>query len=629
MNDLNNLHSHGAAAKLDPQAVAIVQRGLDLLIQKTDDLAFKPLRSERFPLPVTKAISGGVPKRVDVVSRIRVRAGSDPVAALEDALVLFELMMVNDREVFESVPDDDQFLGLAFSSKRLNGWITQLGDTDCAEIGEAVNARWQFKLIDGPGRLGGFYLMLNMLFRYGFVYGRIDGGDSHAMGHFIEDFGPGLLVCRGEMSELELTLSLAAMKLGVPAIVAPDYPFELGRRATADGLEEIVSGVTLFPNIRKLLDLPDLPKLPVFLDPGYANEEFEAAAKYGATEESYYILRKGEVSHPGTVEVLGESGPAMGVDVTSDAEPLDASDRQYIEARAARAINMLSGVRGRLNDGRLIVELGPGQAFDAARLGETLIAAIRHEFPKIENISVRLSFDADDLAARAGGVRNERVARREEITSMTEESVDEFATCVGCSPFAPDHVCILTPERRPQCGRPYAQIRTGALYGYDDMSNIHHRGLHSGLNSFGMTPKGEVLDVSTGEWSGVNDAANRLTGGRTKRVQLHSIDTAPHTGCGCFQLIMFKTDAPRAGTGVMDRSYAGTALDGRSWRDLHYDLGGKQAPGLAGAATNYLRSGKFLAAHGGWGSVVWVSPKIATLMGDDLPAGVEIGEEAD
>ena len=233
--------------------------------------------------------------------------------------------------------------------------------------------------------------------------------------------------------------------------------------------------------------------------------------------------------------------------------------------------------------------------------------------------------DRDRLCALVDGVCDELAARATEIAATTEETLDTFATCVGCSPFAPDHACVLTPERPPQCSRLYETIKTGALYSYDDMSNIHHRVLHAGINSFGICPKGEALDAVAGEWSGVNEAVSRLTGGRTTRVQLHALDEVPHTGCSCFRLVMFQTDQPRPGIGVMQRGYKERAPDGRTWEDLHYALTGKQIPGIAGASPAYLLSPRFLAAHDGWAAVVWVSPGIAALMGDELPAHVAVG----
>ena len=80
-------------------------------------------------------------------------------------------------------------------------------------------------------------------------------------------------------------------------------------------------------------------------------------------------------------------------------------------------------------------------------------------------------------------------------------------------------------------------------------------------------------------------------------------------------MILFKTDLPKPGIGIMERGYKGPAPDGRTWRDLHYALGGKQTAGLAGAAWGYLQSRKFLVAHGGRRSVVWASPKVAALLG--------------
>jgi CO dehydrogenase/acetyl-CoA synthase beta subunit len=285
----------------------------------------------------------------------------------------------------------------------------------------------------------------------------------------------------------------------------------------------------------------------------------------------------------------------------------------------------MRGVRASLCEGRLVLDLAADTALTPARIGEALIAAVRHEFPKIARVRAEVILDPQRLRALCDGVRAEQTARDAEVAAATEESLEAFATCVGCSPFAPDHACVLTPQRPPQCNRTFARIKAGALYQYDEMTHIHHRTLHAGINSYGVCPKGEAVDPIAGEWAGVNEAVSRLTGGRTTRVQLHSLDEAPHTGCSCFQLIMFQTDRPAPGIGIMRRGYDGMAPDGRTWRDLHYALTGKQTPGMAGAGLAYLRSPKFLAAHGGWDAVVWVSPEIAAHMGAQLPTHTGVG----
>ena len=618
-------HSHGAGVELEPEACGILQNGLRELLEMTEGMVFRETGSERFPLPLAMAICGEVPEVGEVRALVESRLEEDPVAALEGGLVLLELYEGNQAGVEECVPDDGAFLGMAFNTKRQNGWIGVLGEEDPAEVERQVNEQWKFKLVEGRERRTGLYSLLNMVVRYGFVYGKIELGDSHAMGHFVEDFAPALLICRAGMDDLELTLSLAAMKIGLPALVPEAYPFPLGRQARVEDLGEVGVATKVFANIRRLMDFPEVPVLPEYLDASHAGEKFEPASVWGETEESFYILRKGKVEEPG-VEVVGEPGAAMGVVLTVEAEPMDAFDREYLEGAAVGSLGMMRGVRAQCEGGRLVIELAGEGVVEADRVGEVLIATLRHEFPKIDRVRVEVIFDRARLAEMVEGVRGERVERSAVIAGATEEDMDSFGVCVGCSPFAPDHVCVLTPERPPQCNRSFQMIKAGALYGYDDMSSIHHRVLHAEVNSFGMAPKGEVVDGVAGEWSGINEAASRLTGGRTSRIQLHSLEEAPTTGCGCFQMVLFQMEE---GVGIMQRGFKGKAPDGRTWEDLHYALAGKQTPGVAGGAPGYLKSEKFLAAHGGWESVVWVSPKIAESMGEELPKSVAVGTDAE
>src|SRR5271157_826033 len=611
----NHTHDHGTS--LSREARAILQRGLTELLRMTEGKVFRPVASERYPLPLALAVYGEVPDPERVRSEVSAGIESEPLRLLEASLALLELYACNQPGISSSVPDDDAFLTEVFASKRRNGWIVLLGDANQDETQAAINAQWQFKFIEAGEMCIRLYVLLNVLARYAFVYGRIPLGDTHLLGHFIEDITSGLLVGRGKLNPLELTLSLAAMRIGVPAIIPQDYPFQLGRHVRAGTLHEIVDAVASFPSIRRLLDHADIPPLPDYLNPEEAPPRFPPGKTWGDTPESFYLLRKGEVEVPG-VSVMGTPSGAMGVLLTINAEPLDAFDRRYIESRAARVFSRMRGVLAKHASGRLVLKMASDLDLPPQRIGESLIAAIRHEFPRIVKLHAEVIFDGKRLNDLQVQVSAERAERKREIAAATEESVREFVTCVGCSAFAPDHVCILTPERAPQCGRAYEFIKTGALYGYDDMTNIHHRELHFGVNSFGTCSKGDLLDPTAGEWSGANQAAARLTGGRITRVQLHSLDQAPHTGCGCFQLILFKTDLPKPGIGIMERGYKGLAPDGRTWRDLHYALGGKQTPGLAGAAWGYLQSPKFLAAQGGRKSVVWASPKVAALM---PPAG--------
>lgn len=87
----------------------------------------------------------------------------------------------------------------------------------------------------------------------------------------------------------------------------------------------------------------------------------------------------------------------MGGLVTVDAEPMDAFDRRYIESRAALLLPKMPGVSAQHGSGRLTLQLVPSTDFVLERIGEYLIAAIRHEFSRIEKIRVRIVFDRERL----------------------------------------------------------------------------------------------------------------------------------------------------------------------------------------------------------------------------------------
>lgn len=611
-------HSHGNSNKLSRNEAKILENGILKLLEMTEGMDWKNFKSERYPNPLLDMCYEKKPEVGSVRMEITKRMKNDPIGILGKALVLLELFESNQTEENDYTLDDLTFIRTAFNSKRANGWISILGNKDRDEFTNLIKKKWQFYFFDGRNDESGIYQLLNMLARYAFIYGRISKGDSHSMGHYIEDFCPGIIVCREGMTDLELTLSLAAMKMGVPAIVYDNYPFSLGGMIRLDNLEKVSEAVVYgFRNIRRLLLTPDSPGYPDYCDIKYFNEEFKPARSWGISGNSFYILRKGKIDEL-TIKISGfenisdkeKENLPMGVIITIDAEPMDVFDRYYIERLIPSSLSMMEGIKGRFDKNRIEISINNNVELDPNRLGEVLIAAIKYRFPKIKKISVEIIFLKNELDKLKNSVDLEIEERNMIRKSFTEENIPEFYQCVGCSQFAPDHMCVLTPERSPQCGKPFEQVKTGALYAFDDKTRIHHSWLHRNINSYSILEKGICLDPIKGEWSGPNENAKRRTQGRTTRIFLHSLDDNPHTGCGCFRLILFKTNQPKKGVGIMDFRFDGTAPDGRTWLDLHYALAGKQTPGITGASHKYLNSPKFIKDHGGWDSVVWVSPNL-------------------
>ena len=94
------------------------------------------------------------------------------------------------------------------------------------------------------------------------------------------------------------------------------------------------------------------------------------------------------------------------------------------------------------------------KGFDLKHFGEILYARFHADFGaivdkvqvKIYHRSRRCTPSGWKRPATAYNYRNQRLA------DMTDESVDEFYSCTLCQSFAPDHVCVVSPERLGLCG---------------------------------------------------------------------------------------------------------------------------------------------------------------------------------
>ena len=93
------------------------------------------------------------------------------------------------------------------------------------------------------------------------------------------------------------------------------------------------------------------------------------------------------------------------------------------------------------------------RASASKHFGTILHAKMHDEFGEIAGQG-----RGDDLHARrrVGRLLPEALAafdeRDERVAGMTDESVDTFYSCTLCQSFAPNHVCIISPERLGLCG---------------------------------------------------------------------------------------------------------------------------------------------------------------------------------
>jgi acetyl-CoA decarbonylase/synthase complex subunit beta/acetyl-CoA synthase len=227
-------------------------------------------------------------------------------------------------------------------------------------------------------------------------------------------------------------------------------------------------------------------------------------------------------------------------------------------------------------------------------LGKLLSSKFRMDFPQLlDAVSVTLITDeAKVLEAKkdAERVYEERDAR---IKGMRDSEVNTYYSCTLCQTFAPNHVCVITPERPALCG---------AISWLD--GKIAYEISPSGANQ--PIEKGAVINTMNGEFDGVNKFVKKASHGEVDRCSLYSVMEYPMTCCGCFECIALMLPEVN-GIMIVNREFKGITPSGMTFSTLAGTIGGgAQTPGFAGISKNYILSDRFLQGEGGIERLVWM-----------------------
>ncbi|WP_292464661.1 CO dehydrogenase/CO-methylating acetyl-CoA synthase complex subunit beta [Methanolobus sp.] len=242
-------------------------------------------------------------------------------------------------------------------------------------------------------------------------------------------------------------------------------------------------------------------------------------------------------------------------------------------------------------------------------IAKAVMMLFKNELPFIEKVEAIYITDMDEIEKEIENTREVYKARDERTRGLHDEDVDTFYGCTLCASFAPTNVCVVTPDRISLCG---------AINWFDGRAaaKVDPEGPQFAI------PKGELLDAESGEYSGVNEFAKKLSSGEYDRIKLHSFMEYPHTSCGCFEVVGFYIPEVD-GIGWVDRDFAGTAPNGLQFSTMAGQTGGgKQVVGFLGVGVNYFRSPKFIQADGGWNRVVWMPKMLKDKVFQDMPEDI-------
>ncbi|WP_338834984.1 Carbon monoxide dehydrogenase/acetyl-CoA synthase subunit beta [Moorella humiferrea] len=363
--------------------------------------------------------------------------------------------------------------------------------------------------------------------------------------------------------------------------------------------------------------------LPINFGPAFEGESIRKGDMYvemgGNRSPAFELVRtvpEGEITD-GKIELIGPdidqvpegSVLPLGILVDIYGRKMQTDFEGVLERRIHDFINYGEGLwhTGQRNINWLRVSKDAvAKGFRFKHYGEILVAKMKEEFPAIvDRVQVTIFTEETKVKEYLALALEKYKERDDRMRGLTDEAVDTFYSCVLCQSFAPNHVCIVTPERVGLCGA-VSWLDAKASY------EINHAGPNQPI------PKEGEIDPIKGIWKSVNDYLYTASNRTLEQVCLYTLMENPMTSCGCFEAIMAVVPECN-GIMITTRDHTGMTPSGMTFSTLAGMIGGGvQTPGFMGIGRTYIISKKFIKADGGIARIVWMPRALKDFLREDF-----------
>jgi len=465
--------------------------------------------------------------------------------------------------------------------------------------------------------------VVTVAIRVALIFGNIQPGDLAGLLAYTKDRVPAFVNTFGPLDQVAVAAGAGAIALGFPVVADQD----LGAMQVPGALESVASHDETVKHSLAMrgikIKVKELP-IPVAFAAAFEGEIIRKAdmkvefwSSKNTTCELVTARRMDEVEdHKITVDGpdidSGETEYALATYIEVAGAKMQKDFESVIERKIHAWFNYMEGVMhtGQRNQFRIRIS---HDAYDKGlrmvHFGEVLYHMIMDEFDAVvDKCQVTLVTDPE----KATKILNEEAmpaynARDDRLSSMTDESVDQFYTCILCQSFAPSHCCVVTPERLGLCG---------AVSWLDAKATkeLNDAGPCQPISKEGCT------DEKKGYYPDVDRMVHAATQGAVEHVSLYSIMEDPMTSCGCFECIC-GIEPISNGLVICNREYKGMTPTGMTFGELaSMTGGGVQTPGFMGHGRHFIASRKFASAEGGTARIVWMPKELKDDVADRLNA---------
>jgi acetyl-CoA synthase len=533
-------------------------------------------------------------------------------------------------------PETAKWIAEEYQKKNLYVFMVanQNGTTFSEQLLEAgVQIGWNTRLVPFGPDISAAVFALGFANRAAMAFGGIKPGDYKKMLMYNKDRIFAFVNALGDVGAEWAANAAGCVNWGFPTIADTDIPEILPTGVCT--YEHVVANVGHREMPQRSIEIRGLKvtvssiDIPLAYGPAFEGERVRKEDLYlemgGGKTQATELVQMADMNaiEDGKVEVVG---PDVKDVKKGDRLPLgilvQVAGRQFqedfepiLERQIHHLINYAQGVMHIGQRDISWVRVGEPaiqKGFTLKDIGVILHAKFHQDFGAIlDKVQVTLytkKEDVDKLTKKARAIYR---TRDERVEKMTDESVETYYSCTLCQSFAPNHVCMVSPERTGLCGA-YNWMDCKASF------EINPTGPNQPVQ------KGECLDPKLGQWKGVNDFVYKASRQKVEGYNFYSLVYDPMTTCGCCECIAAVLPTCN-GVMTVNRDYTGMTPSGMKFTTLAGVMGGgASSPGFVGHSKYNITQRKFIVGDGGLLRMVWMPKQLKEELRDRL---IKRGEE--
>jgi len=484
---------------------------------------------------------------------------------------------------------------------------------------EGVQLGWSTRLVPFGDDVTATIHAAGFASRAAFSFGGVEAGDYKKMLRYNRLRVFAFALAFGPVTDEMHAQAAGAINYGFPALAEEDIGQILPTGICT--YEHVVSPIPADEIVDKAIEVRGLKvqitevPVPVSYSPAFEGERIKRDDMHvelgGPKSTAFELVQVKDINEveDGKVEIFGPDIDEMEVGKTYEicmitevaGRKMQTDFEPILERRIHDFVNQAQGLF-HMGQRDIVWMRVSKEAFKAGirlhHLGDILHAKMHSDFGSIvDKVQVKIYTDEKKVQELLPMARGIFKTRDERLEDMTDDSVDIFYSCSLCQSFAPNHICVITPEHPGLCGA-YNWLDGRAAYEITP----------SGPNQ--PIKKDKTLDGTLGQWEGVNRFIYEKSNKAIERMSAYSMMIDPMTSCGCFEAVSAILPMTN-GIMIVDRDYAGETPSGMKFSTMAGTVGGgNQTPGFMGHSKRYVGSRKFMSADGGFKRITWMPKRL-------------------